>query len=539
MSYAGIDIGSRLELFVDEQLIERLSGAELRLHQPQPQNVALRFDAPWEGNSCGYVTVFQDGDIYRMYYRGLGYMFEAKAEYHPPVCCYAESRDGIEWHKPSLGLVEFDGSTDNNIVLDDRPATNNFTPFKDANPDCRPDEVYKGVGGDEDLGLIAYKSADGVRWTKMADRGIITNGFFDSQNLIFWDKVRGEYREYHRDFVAKVPRERDIKTSSSRDFMSWPDPEWISYSPGRVSQLYTNGVTPYYRAPHIFLGFPTRYVDRGWTESTHHLPQQEHRRTRGSRSRRESTAVTDGMFMSSRDGQHFNVWPESFLRPGLRLKENWFYGDNYQNWGLVETPLDHRGGSQRDLALRQRGLLPGPGQQEAAPVHHTHRWIRLRERATLRRRAPDQASCIRRQCPGAELLVVRRRRRESGGPGCPGLCHRWLRPLRLPRGMGRRHGAHGEVGRYDRRVEACGPAGEAALRHQGRRPVLHAVPQGATQRAVGRMVDHRVADTPRLPVGPVFLIHTPESGRSNYDVEKRLALSVGRNSRRWPVDDDA
>ena len=333
-----IDIGSKLELFVDDHLIERLSAAELRLHHPQPQNVALRFDAPWEGNSCGHVTVFQDGDIYRMYYRGLGYMFEAKAANHPPVCCYAESRDGIEWHKPSLGLIEFDGSTDNNIVLDDRPATNNFTPFKDANPDCRPGEAYKGVGGNEELGLIGYKSADGVHWTRMADKGIITDGFFDSQNLIFWDEVRGEYRSYHRDFVAKVPRERDIKTASSGDFMSWPDSEWISYSPGRVSQLYTNGVIPYYRAPHLFLGFPTRYVDRGWTESTYHLPQPEYRRIRGSRSRRESTAVTDGMFMSSRDGQHFNVWPESFLRPGLRLKENWFYGDNYQNWGLVETP---------------------------------------------------------------------------------------------------------------------------------------------------------------------------------------------------------
>ena len=398
MSDTCIDIGSRLELFVDDHLIEQLSAAELRLHHPQPQNAALRFDAPWEGNSCGHVTVFQDGDIYRMYYRGLGYMFEAKSAYHPPVCCYAESRDGIEWHKPSLGLIEFDGSTDNNIVLGDRPATNNFTPFKDANPDCRPDEAYKGVGGNEELGLIAYKSADGVHWTKMADKGIITDGFFDSQNLIFWDEVRGEYRSYHRDFVEKVPRERDIKTAASGDFMSWPDSEWVSYSPGRVSQLYTNGVIPYYRAPHIFLGFPTRYVDRGWTESTYHLPQLEYRRTRGSRSRRESTAVTDGMFMSSRDGQHFNVWPESFLRPGLRLKENWFYGDKLSGLGPGRNDLDHRGGAQRDLGLRQRGFLPGSGQRAAAPVHHPDRWLRVRDRAPLRRRASYQATRIRWQC---------------------------------------------------------------------------------------------------------------------------------------------
>ena len=338
MSNAGIDIGSRLELFVDDHLIERMTGAELRLHRPEPQNVALRFDAPWEGNTCGYVTVLQDGDVYRMYYRGSGHTYGPdEGDWHPEVYCYAESDDGIEWRKPSLGLVEFEGSTDNNIILDEKPATHNFTPFKDASPACRPDEAYKGVGGGKE-GLIAYKSSDGVRWTRMADEPIITDGYFDSQNLVFWDESRGEYREYHRDFLGTDYRGRDIKTAASGDFMSWPDPEWIGYSPGRVSELYTNGVVPYYRAPHIFLGFPTRYVDRGWTESTDHLPQLEYRRLRGSRSPREGTAVTDGMFMSSRDGLNFKVWPESFIRPGLRLKENWFYGDNYQNWGIVETP---------------------------------------------------------------------------------------------------------------------------------------------------------------------------------------------------------
>ena len=67
------------------------------------------------------------------------------------------------------------------------------------------------------------------------------------------------------------------------------------------------------------------------------LPQLKYRRLRGSKSQHEGTAVTDGMFMSSRNGYHFNIWPESFIRPGLRVRDNWFYGDNYQNWGLVET----------------------------------------------------------------------------------------------------------------------------------------------------------------------------------------------------------
>lgn len=66
------DIGDRLELFVDDWLIERMSGVELRLHAPVPREVVFRFDAPWEGPESGYVTILKDGDVYRMYYRGGG-----------------------------------------------------------------------------------------------------------------------------------------------------------------------------------------------------------------------------------------------------------------------------------------------------------------------------------------------------------------------------------------------------------------------------------------------------------------------------------
>ena len=33
--------------------------------------------------------------------------------------CYAQSEDGMNWEKPALGVVEFDGSTDNNILGSD------------------------------------------------------------------------------------------------------------------------------------------------------------------------------------------------------------------------------------------------------------------------------------------------------------------------------------------------------------------------------------------------------------------------------------
>ena len=63
-----IDIGSRRELFVDRYLIDKLDGVRLVLHQPQPREVAIRFDQPWEGNTSGYPTVMRDGDVFKMIY---------------------------------------------------------------------------------------------------------------------------------------------------------------------------------------------------------------------------------------------------------------------------------------------------------------------------------------------------------------------------------------------------------------------------------------------------------------------------------------
>ena len=120
------DIGSRLELLVDDWLIERMDGVDLRLHHPTEREVALTFDRPWEGSTCCYVTVFPDGDIFRMYYRGSDYDVVTKKSTHPELVCYAESTDGIHWTRPNLGLHEFAGSKDNNIIWM-HPAPHNFT----------------------------------------------------------------------------------------------------------------------------------------------------------------------------------------------------------------------------------------------------------------------------------------------------------------------------------------------------------------------------------------------------------------------------
>ena len=243
-----LDVGSRLELFVEPSLVEELRGeARLQLQRPIPQGVALVTDRPWEGNACFTFTIFQDENRYRMYYRGWHFVTGKKLEFpRRQVTCYAESLDGIHWYRPQLGLVEFEGSKRNNILLDRLPngdTIRNFVPFKDANPAASPDARYKAFSLSRKWGLYAWKSADAIHWELMADRPVITKGYFDSQNLAFWDSVRNEYREYHRDFrqtAENQPRTkgiRDVMTGTSQDFLNWTDPVWLNYpgSPGRAS----------------------------------------------------------------------------------------------------------------------------------------------------------------------------------------------------------------------------------------------------------------------------------------------------------------
>lgn len=355
-------IGSRRELFVDDYLIDHLKGkAEQRIHQPQPKEIVLQHDAPWEGSGSGYHSLFQDGDLYRMYYKA--WHLEVKdgkvnTSTHPLFCCYAESDDGIHWRKPDLELHDFNGSKANNIVIPHGPM-GKINPdgghpavFKDDNPAAPPDARYKAiVRSNKPRGLLALKSADGLRWQPMADAPVITDGAFDSQNLAFWDAHHGVYRAYWRYFTEGVTEDgnwkpaghRAIRTATSKDFITWENQQDLSYVDSPSEQLYTNQVKPYHRAPHLLLGFPTRYVERGWSESMSALPEREHREARSKASDRYGMAITEGLLMASRDGVTFKRWNEAFLPPGIERPGTWNYGHQYLAWHAVETKSDLEG----------------------------------------------------------------------------------------------------------------------------------------------------------------------------------------------------
>ncbi len=315
-------IGERLELLVDDHLIEKIEGdARLKPQRPEPREVALVTGEPWEGNTCAYYTIFPDErdgkPLFRMYYRGSHWLTDSKKAAHPEVACYAESRDGIRWEKPELGLFEFNGSKANNIVWDG-VGTHNFTVFKDSNPECAPDARYKAIGRGRSLrpgdksskhGLFVFKSPDGIRWRLYREEPVITKGAFDSQNLAFWDAHEGRYREYHRFFNSK--RKRDIMTCVSDDFVNWSEPEAIGYGDAPDEHLYTNAIQPYDRAPHILIGFPTRYQPKG--------------------------SRVAPLLMTSRDRKNFKRW-EAPVIPETAPKDRGGNRSNYMTWGMLRLP---------------------------------------------------------------------------------------------------------------------------------------------------------------------------------------------------------
>jgi len=371
-AHATLDVGSRRELFVDDYLIERISGeAKLQIHHPVPREIVLTHNAPWEGSGSGYHSVFKDGDLYRMYYKAWTVQLKdgKYTETNPLYTCYAESGDGVHWRKPELGIHDFKGSKANNIVMTTGKIgqvhvdAGHVAVFKDTNPAASPDARYKAIfrsnarwGKPEEIpkGLLPFKSGDGLHWLPMSDAPVITDGAFDSQNLAFWDSERGVYRAYWRYFEEgtgiEPPGIRGVRTATSKDFVKWGNQEDLSYVDSPPEQLYTNQINAYYRAPQILIGFPARYVDRGWSDSMRALPEPAHREAVDKEVRRYGTAITEGLLMASRDGVRFKRWNEAFLRPGIEREGTWNYGQQFIAWHVVETKSALKG-APNELSL--------------------------------------------------------------------------------------------------------------------------------------------------------------------------------------------
>jgi len=319
-----ISIGSRRELFVDSLLIEQLEGVRRQLHAPQPQEVVFRFDQPWEGKFSGYITVLHNGEKFLMYYRGMP---RASHDTTTEVTCLAESEDGIHWSRPKLGLFEVGGTKENNVVLARHPACHNFAPFFDTRPDCPPEARYKALGGPGAPGLFAFASPDGIHWRQLQSQPVFTQGAFDSQNNAFWSETERKYVLYFRVFREGI---RWIARTTSEDFLHWEKPVDLETGDWPMEHLYTNQIIPYPPAPHIYIGFPTRFFP-----GRRVLSNQEAAEIGTATEWNFVNDCTDILLVSTRGGVQFHRFMEAFIRPGPDLR-NWSSRANYAAQGIFQ-----------------------------------------------------------------------------------------------------------------------------------------------------------------------------------------------------------
>ena len=341
------EIGSRLELFVDQSLIESMDGVELRLNAPVK---AARPKSPLPERH--YITVIRDGDLFRAYWRD-------STEDKNPAVRYAESSDGHEWAFPELGIHEVDGTKDNNVILADEPdLLHNFVPFLDNRPGVPENEKFKALAGHpgpgdkrsmdvSGKGLYAFYSDDGIHWKK-GDEVIPYlqkwRHAFDSSNVSFWSEAEQCYVCYFRTWTDPE-RLRSVSRTTSTDFKIWTPP--VEMNPNLPGEhLYTTQTHPYFRAPHIYIALPTRYVPgRG------DAPEYD----------TKDVNATDILLMSSRAGSrtYDRLFTEAFIRPGLD-PARWINRANYvaQNilpTGPKEMSIYHRSGDR--YTLRTDGFV--------------------------------------------------------------------------------------------------------------------------------------------------------------------------------------
>ena len=183
-------------LFIDEALFAgRTRDVSLQVQPPTLEKSAVVVPTErWESWGIGgysQVVQFGPGD-YRLYYACVEYanttVGSVKCPHGINGCifqrlCLARSSDAVKWHKPSLGLYDFEGSTANNILL----PCYAVSVFEDPNPLATAQERYKMFCAKE-----VYASPDGIQWLKLAN-GTAIHHTDDTNDVGWFDPKVGKY----------------------------------------------------------------------------------------------------------------------------------------------------------------------------------------------------------------------------------------------------------------------------------------------------------------------------------------------------------
>ena len=286
-----INIGSRKQLFVDDYLLESFRDTTRVLNPSEKSdlNPVLRADKPWEGREVRVDAVIYEEQekLFRMWY---------SSDAGP---CLATSKDGVHWKKPVLGLVEYKGSKQNNILPPEQVKTYFFKDLHETDPAKR----YKGLERHGSLSTTMhfdlYYSPDGFHWTPFSKNPVIDTsprrGRWGPTVFMGWDPIRKVYAVYNENSLHRwsPAGRRLIGRAESPDMIHWSEAETVI-----VPDAQDPVDMDFYCMP--TMAYEDLYVGLLWTFRT----------TR-------TTIVPQIVF--SRDGIHYNrSYREPFIARGAK-----------------------------------------------------------------------------------------------------------------------------------------------------------------------------------------------------------------------------
>ena len=286
------DVADKRQLLIDGAFFDQVGNVRLRPHTARKTgDVVLRSDRPWESATLNWFNVMQDPGVvdrqakYRMWYEC--YDVAGWNTGDDTAFCYAESRDGIHWTKPPLGLFTYQGSRNNNILFRQigpaggRSRVHGTGVFRDptAPPEARYKAISQGIwsASQPPYRITGMVSPDGLRWTRCPRP--ICDVFADSQDSGFWDAGLNKYVLYGR-------TEGGVGRAESGDFSRFDPLRPVLLPNDRdppESSLYNPAAIKYPGAANVYMMFPSLYQ---------HGPQ-----------------TLDIRLAVSRDGVHWS-WPE-------------------------------------------------------------------------------------------------------------------------------------------------------------------------------------------------------------------------------------
>jgi hypothetical protein len=218
-------------------------------------------DRPTDGIMTGaYSTLMQDGGKFRLWYES--YLPNGTADEEVQIC-YAESDDGHTWKKPSLGLFEYGGSRDNNLVYSRGHGASIF-----IDSSAKSSERYKMIhldkvspqvvnGSQIHAFVFGAVSPDGIHWTRLP-KPIIKHSS-DTQSVAEYDPVTRKYVAYLRGWDSG---RRIVVRTESAEFGNFPPPiPVLSLGPEDPpdADIYTNAYQRWPGAADSYLMTPAIY----------------------------------------------------------------------------------------------------------------------------------------------------------------------------------------------------------------------------------------------------------------------------------------